>query len=409
MRRVLVYGGLSALGAEVCELALGRGDVVAVCDASVDDDDKRVALDRLRSLGGSRFVEVEESKVEGFRATEVVVLGLCARVDGASRLDALLKSCGDARAAVVASSAAVYEASIGGAVRGGPSVRTHKRPLLAESDAVQVDGTDSAGLAWRLERAAKARARDLKICVLRYFGVFGGGADWGRDVVARFLVNDDGCTTLPSAGAYADVCGVAEAAEAAVRALDALVAGGPKFTVVNVGTGRAQRAEHVCRAVAKALASVGVRVSEDDVLARKNLRKGHTARAGFGAADISKLKTLIGWAPSSPLDVALSRELAKATRDPSSPRNLRRAFPPQSEEAPRPVVEEPTAARSLAALDLSSCVATTLLQVSRSPNTNNTRSHKQQRFFELNRRTVMPIQQTTTHRRSLATVFAVAA
>ena len=107
-------------------------------------------------------------------------------------------------------------------MRGGPSVRTHKRPLLAESAAVEVDGTDSAGLAWRLERAATAHARKLKVCVLRYFGVFGGGADWGRDVMARFLVNDDERTTLPSAGAYADVCGVAEAAEAAAACAEHL-------------------------------------------------------------------------------------------------------------------------------------------------------------------------------------------
>lgn len=432
-RRVLVSGGLGALGSEVCEMVLSRGDEVICLDslsAASEVDvvngwslaEKRGSLDRLSAMSRLfRFVsEDAKSTMTEASPTDVVVCGF---VKDAA--DVLIES--GALRAVVASSAAVYDTSTGGARRGGRSERTHKRPLLAESDAPHDEDDDVAetatGAARRLERAAAeaCRARsDLGVVVLRYFGVFGGTASgWGRLVGSEFPLG------VRKVGAYgaSDFCGLGDAADAALRALDWCALARPSCVAMNVGTGK-PHPPALARAVAlKTLAAVGCPAP------RANAGPPSPA---FGAADVSKLRAALGWAPSSSLEAALARELARAVTRESRPggpwivesledqetrRLVREALTVHSandehstlehSDLDRPGPELP--ATSLAALDLASCTPTILLQVSRSCSPRKD-AHKLHRFFQLNQRTINTINTDksydATTKSNLAAVFA---
>lgn len=457
-------GGLGLLGAEVCEALLVRGEVEVYCHDRLDEEEedvvnyvpleeKRASLERLSRWAGSGFHFVAEKSLAGavsnVRPTELALLGLCGPSTGGYRqcLDALRASpC--VRSAIVASSAAVYDLSTEGARRGGSSERTHKRPLLSESDAgPRVEPPDAqlltlAETTRQVERAAQDACeedRQLSVGILRYFGIF-GGSRWARRLgesggVATAAANKHG---LPSVGAYgcSDFCGLTDAAEAALRSLDFFrrTAEGGRHTCVaiNVGSGRAHRPEHVDRAVARAAARRQVVGSGGDynnrtpAAAEDQNILGDGARAGFAAADVSKLRALLGWVPNASLDAAVARELENAiakgaaailadaaetaaAASESAPETTtasdaaRRAFTPPTQgpstppSSPRPRGHSSTSprqvssnnSRSLAALDLSSCTQTNLLQVSTYTSLHETEKHKNQRFFQLNQRTVI--------------------
>jgi len=574
-RVFFVYGGLGVLGSEVAEQLLARGDAVIVCDdqEAADEDvvngatieEKRSTLARLSRFGKLRFVRwrgtTEHLTQAAAEATDVLLFGLCGRKDdGGSLAYAALggdddrgSSLSTAKVAVVASSAAVYDTSFGGGRRGGSSARTHTRPLLSESDArFEADPIDPRiASTWRVEDAVfracppgmsgrgghkgggegfkHNKKGPPKVAVLRYFGVFGGRDDFAKRLVARMTrvpavggPEDDGessCSEdflgMKRLGAYgcADFCGVSDAADAAVRTIDSLHNDGlPGATAINVGVGRAHRAEHVCRAVAKALATLGLGLGGDDqkttvlrrgsppflfsettsttttkqqppppvvpfgggggssspkrLLASKLSKScptglnsaGGDARAGFAAADVSKLRALVGWVPNPRLDVALAKELAKASirgeklidllKEPdvvvllaeNKSNDHADSPPPSSSPRGSPTLADqkrPSATpasllssgdegepfypknRSLAALDLSSCAATNLLQVSvkdggrdftparpspwEKDDNNEThpqhlfaRTHrKNHRFFQLNQFTAIPLRSDT--------------
>ena len=459
-RLFFVFGGLGVVGSEVAEQLLARGDGVVVCDFFLEEEgeeeeesdvvngasvsEKRLALRRLSEF--SPLVEFAEWKprsagalktlLEAYEPSDVLLFGLCGRRDGADlAYAALAETRFSPKAAVVASSAAVYDTSLGNGRRGGSSARTHTRPLLSESDAVDDGkleiGDENTKATWRVEHAVcracppgRGDAPAPKVAVLRYFGVFGGRArvDWAKGLVKRFTstihsqnnnndVNNDDAEDsdlkmlddllgMKRLGAYgcADFCGVSDAADAAVRTVDALHnAGLPGATAVNVGVGRAHRAEHVSRAAAAAIATLGLdwkkkqqkrraaiqqhllennhhhhteeeaSLDEEErnndhpfleqqqvetratrastlsidhapplvtssppspggtnahrLLASKLMSKscptglsttGGDARAGFAAADVSKLRALVGWVPASRLEAALAKELAKS-------------------------------------------------------------------------------------------------
>lgn len=461
-RRIFVYGGLGVLGSEVCEMALTRGDEVVCydCLSTSDDGDivngcslaeKRIAMKRLSEFPRFSLATRDDplSALLEAMPTELALLGNSGRNQTASLTYDMLKAATSVRSAVVASSALVYDTSTAGARRGGRSERTHKRPLLSESDAVlnaRYDDDGPAGATRRLERAAEeaCRARlDLAVGLLRYFGVFGGTASgWGRRVATNYA---DGVSPLGvrSIGAYgsSDLCGLTDAADVTLRALDFFAHSQHRpcsAVALNVGTGRAHRIEHLRRAVAKALTSVGCSPS----LAAKS----DAARVGFAAADVSKLRALLGWVPSTPLDHAIAKELARAVAretyrqlpdaaallDPEMRHLISEyltAAPSNPTATPQRAQEDDLSSspsRSLAALDLSSCTPTNLLQVSHSTLRNLTRArfhrvhnteahnstYKHQRFFQLNQRTVMPYQDEAKSResaarsaRSLGTVF----
>mmetsp|Transcript_19704 Transcript_19704/g.60955 ORF Transcript_19704/g.60955 Transcript_19704/m.60955 type:complete len:542 (-) Transcript_19704:2462-4087(-) len=465
-RRVfLVFGGLGVVGSEAAEQLLGRGEDVVVCDSVAGDDvdvvngatseEKRRALARLSAGRGGKFRFSAwfprtcgrlKTAIDECGATDVLLFGLCGRQDGGALAYTALADT-DLRA-IVASSAAVYDTSFGGGRRGGSSARTHARPLLSEGDAHD-DGRSSTfavspqldpASTWRVEhavaRACQLTPRRPKVGVLRYFGVFGGRhkSDWPLDLLAQHTTDDakeivssssspqllepqsdDDFSVLGMRrlGAYgcADFCGVTDAADAALRTADALHSTGLPGATLNVGVGRAHRAEHVCRAVGTALSSLGLAPPRSPSPRTSSAKScpglgGSDARAGFAAADVSKLRALVGWVPSARLDLAVAKELAKSIDQghlvqaapsgkedgdgnqqhatTSEEGNDKNDAAPTTESSPPPTPprvrrgsasstslarnadEEPAPSknRSLAALDLSSCAATNLLQVS---------------------------------------------
>ena len=399
-------------------------------------------------------------------ATDVLLFGLCGKKEGGTLAYAALAEVPVLpKAVIVASSAAVYDTSFGGGRRGGSSQRTHTRPLLSESDAVDTLFRSGGGkedhkiMTWRVEhavnRACPPQRSDSEpgVAVLRYFGVFGGRHN--IDFVNRLRCSEKEqpppmlpqTTTTTSEeewsatdvlgmkrlGAYgcADFCGASDAAEAAIRTIDAIHSAGlPGATAMNVGVGRAHRPEHVARAVATALSSCGldapkVIASPPPRLSSKLSKSCPTglsaaagdARAGFAAADVSKLRALVGWVPSARLDLAVAKELAKSLEDPSSSSSDQQSRTiPTHDTNPQPAIDTdsdfypPTKNRTLAALDLSSCAATNLLQVSvkersgpgrpapsrsveTSPSDESrpTGTHRNHRFFQLNQFTAIPL------------------
>uniref|UniRef100_A0A6S8D6Z0 NAD-dependent epimerase/dehydratase domain-containing protein n=1 Tax=Aureoumbra lagunensis TaxID=44058 RepID=A0A6S8D6Z0_9STRA len=516
-RIVLVVGGLGLLGNEVCEKLLLRGNTVICCDELPPENNspvpspspvrnrdavngskslaektsnlrrlQRISKENLRYvyLGKrERTALTVRAAVAASKPTDLVLLGLCGREDGGEIAYGALRQF-QGKSAVVASSAAVYDTSAGGARRGGSSARTHTRPLLSESDAIDDGGQNLvAASTWRVERAvAKASSFHssvntavTRVAVLRFFGVFGGRTSFARHLAQRLRKRIDSPIHTPEPegvsnlldverqGAYgcADFCAVSDAAEACLRTLDAFrdASGPPGTTAVNVGVGKAHRAEHVVTAAAKALAVHGLcgdLVSSNTSTSGSGLLQSKfnskscpadlafvDARAGFAAADVSKLRALVGWVPASRLDTALAREVARsverdtdmlpsfrydvdqrtiittkekenATSQIPTQHILCTTFTDKTDEKCVPSVPAPLEDknRSLAALDLSSCVASNLLQVSarvrpegptspRAPLASNSKQHEndvsaisrqnqKQRFFQLNQLTSLP-------------------
>ncbi|KAJ1447480.1 hypothetical protein M885DRAFT_542649 [Pelagophyceae sp. CCMP2097] len=314
-RVVLVIGSLGVVGRataealllkDVCVIGFDERRVVSGARPRVASDEtdavngcapcaKRRALDHLRTFAtyDHRAGDTEADLhhvIQQCCPTEIVAFGLCGRADGAALARVAVRG---AACCVVASSAAVYDTSLCG-------TRAHRRPVLAESDAVD-GGCGAHGDSeptWAVERAA--RLGEKSVAVLRYFGVVhcDDNVDGAQQVV---------CQRLGGYGA-SDYIGVDDAADAAVRVLDALRAAAATasdfyYVVLNVGTGNAARHCDVERAAQRAGVSCAKLVDASPYDA---------ARQGLAAADVTKLKVFLGWVPATPLHVVFKQAADQA-------------------------------------------------------------------------------------------------